>query len=158
MNYFLDTNILVLYLREHPLVKNLREIFHLEVNPNELFTSVICIGELKSLAIQNKWSLKRTLAIDGLRNFMIIVDELEESVLERYAEIDAFSQGRLEGKPLAGSSRNMGKNDLWIAATASVLHATLITTDKDFQHLHTQFLEVAYFDLNKTDNTENTEK
>lgn len=147
MNYFLDTNILVLYLREHPLVKNLREIFHLEINPNELFTSAICIGELKSLAIQNKWGLKRLIAIDGLRSFMIVVDELEESVLERYAEIDAFSQGRLEEKPLTGSSRNMGKNDLWIAATASVLNATLITTDKDFQHLHTHFLEVAYFDI-----------
>lgn len=149
MNYFLDTNILVLYLREHPLVKNLQEIFHLEINPNELFTSAICIGELKSLAIQNKWGLKRTLAIDGLWNFMIVVDELEAMVLERYAEIDAFSQGRLKEKPFTGSSRNMGKNDLWIAATASVLNATLITTDKDFQHLHTHFLEVAYFEINK---------
>ena len=149
MNYFLDTNILVLYLRQHSLVKNLREIFHLEISPNELFTSAICIGELKSLALQNKWGIKRTLAIDGLRNFMIVVDELEEMVLERYAEIDAFSQGRLEEKPLTGSSRNMGKNDLWIAATASILNATLITTDKDFQHLHTHFLEVAYFEINK---------
>lgn len=149
MNYFLDTNILVLYLREHPLVKNLQEIFHLDIDPNELFTSAICIGELKSLAIQNKWGSRRTLAVDGLRNFMIVVDELEEIVLERYAEIDAFSQGRLEGRQLIGSARNMGKNDLWIAATASVLNATLITTDKDFQHLHTHFLEVAYFDLNK---------
>lgn len=147
MRYFLDTNILVLYLREHPLVRNLREIFHLGIDPNEIFTSAICIGELKSLAIQNKWGLKRTLAIDGLYNFVIVVDELKENVLERYAEIDAFSQGRLEGKPLTGSSRNMGKNDLWIAATASILNATLITTDKDFQHLHTQFLEVAYFEI-----------
>ncbi len=77
------------------------------------------------------------------------MDQLEEMLLERYAEIDAFSQGRLEEKPLTGSSRNMGKNDLWIAATASVLNATLITTDKDFQHLHTHFLEVAYFEINK---------
>jgi len=37
----------------------------------------------------------------------------------------------------------MGKNDLWIAATASVLEATLLTTDFDFDHLKGVFLEVA---------------
>jgi tRNA(fMet)-specific endonuclease VapC len=30
----------------------------------------------------------------------------------------------------------MGKNDLWIAATARAASATLITTDTDFDHLH----------------------
>jgi len=34
----------------------------------------------------------------------------------------------------------MGKNDLWIAATAHVTGATLLTTDKDFDHLDPQFL------------------
>jgi predicted nucleic acid-binding protein len=44
------------------------------------------------------------------------------------------------------SSRNMGKNDIWIAATASVLNATLVTTDADFDHLNGVFLTVAYID------------
>lgn len=44
------------------------------------------------------------------------------------------------------SSRNMGKNDLWIAAAASVLNAKLLTTDKDFDHLNEEFLEVIYID------------
>lgn len=43
----------------------------------------------------------------------------------------------------------MGKNDLWIAATASVLEATLITTDKDFGHLDTKYLKLVLVDLNK---------
>jgi predicted nuclease of predicted toxin-antitoxin system len=30
----------------------------------------------------------------------------------------------------------MGKNDLWIAAIASVLKAVILTTDADFDHLH----------------------
>jgi tRNA(fMet)-specific endonuclease VapC len=34
----------------------------------------------------------------------------------------------------------MGKNDLWIAATASVLNIPLITTDNDFIHLDKTFL------------------
>lgn len=32
----------------------------------------------------------------------------------------------------------MGKNDLWIAATAYVTGATLLTTDADFDHLPTE--------------------
>ena len=40
----------------------------------------------------------------------------------------------------------MGKNDIWIAATASVLDATLLTTDKDFDHLNNEFLNVIWLD------------
>jgi predicted nucleic acid-binding protein len=41
----------------------------------------------------------------------------------------------------------MSKNDLWMAATASVLDTTLLTTDNDFEHLHNEFLQVAKIDL-----------
>jgi tRNA(fMet)-specific endonuclease VapC len=30
----------------------------------------------------------------------------------------------------------MGKNDVWIAATAKATDVVLLTTDKDFDHLH----------------------
>nr|WP_157618605.1 hypothetical protein [Spirosoma spitsbergense] len=43
----------------------------------------------------------------------------------------------------------MDKNDLWIAATASLLEAILITTDKDFDHLHGRFIEVIWIDPSK---------
>ena len=36
----------------------------------------------------------------------------------------------------------MGKNDLWIAATAALLGLKLVTTDADFNHLHQIFIEV----------------
>ena len=35
-------------------------------------------------------------------------------------------------------------NDLWIAATAYVYQLTLITTDKDFDHLKTEYCRVEY--------------
>lgn len=41
----------------------------------------------------------------------------------------------------------MGKNDLWIAATASAFGITLVTTDKDFDHLNGVFLEVKYINI-----------
>jgi tRNA(fMet)-specific endonuclease VapC len=54
-----------------------------------------------------------------------------------YARLDAYSQGRLRGQPLpvGMTARNMGKNDLWIAATAWYLDLPLHTADNDFDHL-----------------------
>lgn len=40
------------------------------------------------------------------------------------------------------SARNMGKNDLWIAATAAMSEATLLTTDNDFDHLDGHYFKV----------------
>ena len=40
----------------------------------------------------------------------------------------------------------MGKNDLWIAATASVLKANLLVIDHDFDHLDGVFLNRIYID------------
>ncbi len=78
---------------------------------------------------------------------IIVIDINAEDILNRYAEIDAFSQGRLDSKKSNFTARNMGKNDLWIAATASVLDATLLTTDNDFDHLQNEFLQVAKIDI-----------
>ena len=70
--------------------------------------------------------------------------DITERLLPSYARIDAYSQGKLEMKPLpAGmSARNMGKNDLWIAATALFFELELHTTDKDFDHLDALGLKV----------------
>lgn len=40
------------------------------------------------------------------------------------------------------SARNMGKNDLWIAATTAVSNATLITANNDFDHLNFEFIRI----------------
>ncbi len=48
-------------------------------------------------------------------------------VFKAYAAIDAYSESK---------GISMGKNDVWIAASAHTLQALLLTTDKDFDHLH----------------------
>jgi len=73
---------------------------------------------------------------------LIIIDINSEDITEKYAEIDAYSQGKLIDNPLPMSSRNMGKNDIWIAATTFVTKSTLLTTDKDFSHLHNKYFPV----------------
>jgi|GEM_PF-5182114 len=37
----------------------------------------------------------------------------------------------------------LGKNDLWIAATASVLDMDFLTSDKDFVHLDGAYIRLA---------------
>jgi tRNA(fMet)-specific endonuclease VapC len=147
MSFFLDTNILLAYLRKHALVRTLQDRFELGTEPYHIYTSAICIGELKSIGIRNKWGERRLKEIDELADLFFVIDTIESFVVDRYAEIDAFSQGRLPGRKLDCSARNMGKNDLWIASVASMLNATLITTDSDFDHLQTHFLNVARFEL-----------
>lgn len=64
--------------------------------------------------------------------------------MDAYADIDTYSQGKhLQYLPPQGfSARNMGKNDLWIAATAFLLDIPLLTKDSDFDHLHPNFIQV----------------
>ena len=147
MRYVLDTNIVLAYLRKHTIWNLIEEPFEIYDSETIVFVPAVVIGELESIAVQNDWGQKKKQDLEVFVNEFIRVDQLNDEIITAYSKIDAFSQGRLEGKPLNDSARNMGKNDLWIAATASILDATLITTDKDFQHLHTHFLQVAYFEL-----------
>jgi tRNA(fMet)-specific endonuclease VapC len=41
----------------------------------------------------------------------------------------------------------MGKNDLWIAATASVTNSRLISSDKDFNHLNGEYLDLLLIEI-----------
>ncbi len=143
MRYILDTNILLHYLRASNVSLKIEEIYRpLDSTQNEAILSVVSIGEIKALAKINHWGEKKLEKLEQLLEELLITDIHSEDVIERYAKIDAFSHGKLENRPLNMSSRNMGKNDLWIAATASVLNATLLTTDLDFNHLHHEFLMV----------------
>jgi len=102
------------------------------------------LGEIRSTAIQNKWGTNKREKLEKLLKDILTVPVKTKDLILRYAEIDAFSQGKFDGLtlPVSLSSRNMGKNDIWIAATASVLQAKLLTTDSDFDHLAGVFLDI----------------
>jgi tRNA(fMet)-specific endonuclease VapC len=140
MRYVLDTNILLHYLRVTELSKWIDSQYNpLDSSVNEAIISVVSVGEIRALAKINRWGRTRLEKIDDLLDELLITDINSEDIIERYADIDAFSQGRAIDKPLGITARNMGKNDLWIAAMASVLEATLLTTDQDFNHLTPEF-------------------
>ena len=75
----------------------------------------------------------------------VVVEVRYEALVDLYAQIDAYSQGKISsenGRQLGTSARNMGKNDLWIAATAALTDAVLLTSDQDFAHLDGVFITV----------------
>ena len=116
----------------------------------QLFISVVNLAEAQSLVVQWNWPATKVEKLTSLiANFICIdIEQNNDWLINNYVEIDAFSQGKQaapNGQPLNSSSRNMGKNDLWIAATAYALGASLFTTDADFDHLNNVFFKVQQF-------------
>lgn len=148
MEYLLDTNIVLIYARGNNLTKKIEEELQLLSGDNQLVISVVTVGEIKSLAIKNSWGERKVAKLSQLLYKFIVADINVEEITERYAEIDAYSQGKLPGKKGKFNSRNMGKNDLWIAATGSVLQVVIVTTDGDFDHLDGEYIKLKKVDIN----------
>lgn len=149
MKYLLDTNIIVLLSRNSSQSKQLAVQNKFLENPSNLFISVVTLGELNSLAQQLGYSAERIKRIDQLISDTTILDLSHQEIINYYGEIDAFSQGKSNKYTSHFSARNMGKNDLWIAATAAQYDLTLVTTDKDFDHLEGSFIQLEYVDLKR---------
>lgn len=142
MIYLFDSNIVLHYVRQSDLMQNIEQQFDPFGPGNESWLCVVSKGELRSIAIQNQWGKAKRNRLEALMNDFYPADIFAEEVIDCYAEIDAFSQNKLPGKTLAGTSRNMGKNDLWIAAVAHILGAKMLTSDKDFDHLDGIYLDL----------------
>ncbi|MFN0016594.1 MAG: PIN domain-containing protein [Saprospiraceae bacterium] len=144
MDFVLDTNILVHFVRSDAHIRQLDDRFHLFAPENSTFVSLVSVGEIRSLAFQLNWGeakiQRMNFFLHALNPFPVESDEIAAA----YADLDAYSQclHPRYPTPTGMSSRNMGKNDLWIAATAILFNATLLTTDADFEHLAPLFLKV----------------
>jgi len=139
MNLLFDTNVLIYLARDY---QN-RILSTINPENKQIFLSVATLGELKSISIQNNWGSKKWEVLDAIIDECILV-EINDNLIETYSEIDSYSQRKNPkfGTYIFDTPRNMGKNDLWIAATGSFLNLKLITTDSDFDHLNKVFLHV----------------
>lgn len=146
MIYVLDTNILLAISQGKRAY--FEKIFDFASPTNDLVISAVTIGEMRSLAGLRKWGSVKLNDMEDLFKEFIIVDINNDPLLNAYAEIDVYSLSHHPTKSLKTTARKMGKNDLWIAATTSVLKATLITTDKDFEHLDNVFLTLICIEPN----------
>lgn len=146
MDYLLDTNILVIYGRASDIAKQIEEKYNLFNPQNSLAISVVSLGEIDAFIKKIGLGEKRQKKIKTITSKLAKVQVNSKEIISKYGDIDAYSQGKLHNKGKF-SARNMGKNDIWIAATASVYGLTLLTTDKDFDHLKESFIQLAYIDI-----------
>lgn len=146
MNYTLDTNIILFFQKYPKFKRRVDEKFGLNNPEVNAIISVVVVAELTSIALKNNWGEKRIEELNATLESFIIIDIKHNKIIDVYAQIDAFSQNKLPNKPLKTTARNMGKNDIWIAATASLTNSQLLTTDKDFTHLDKAFLDLQVID------------
>jgi len=135
-----ETNILIHYIRQTAIMEQTEQTFDPFAVGQQPILCVVAVGEIRSIALQAKWGSRTLSELENLISKFLIADIRAKTVLAKYAEIDAYSQANHPTLSSPFSPRNMGKNDLWIAA--AVLGATLLTTDKDFDHLDKTFLDL----------------
>lgn len=147
MNYIvLDTCSILHILRGNDLGKKINEYLETIENPI-LVISVVTKAELNSIKTKFGWGASKTKILDDFINSVtcININNSDSDLIDSYVKIDSYSQGKSldkDGNKLNSSSKNMGKNDLWIASTANVLDCTLVTCDGDFTHLNGTMIDV----------------
>jgi len=142
MTYLIDTNIIVHFVRDLALYKAVENDYQIFESPNKVVISEVSIGEIYSLSKRNRWGERRMERLERFLSSLTVAPiSYHPDIYRAYAIIDAYSQSKHPtfSLPQGMTARNMGKNDVWIAATAYILRATLVTTDKDFDHLQRFF-------------------
>lgn len=141
MKYLLDTSAIVHYLKFKSVYKRMEKDLSPFGEENIAMVSIVTLGELKSLGLRNDWDGKMQSQLAEILTICSVIP-ISNDIIELYAEIDAYSKGQHDTLELEDDIILMGKNDLWIAATASVTNAKLITIDKDFSHLADHYLDL----------------
>mgnify|MGYP002785455141 CR=1 FL=1 len=129
--YLLDTNILVHYVRGGHVQQRIEAEYRLLATPEAPLLCYVSEAEIRSLAVQLGWEAVRLNQLGYLLTMVRRIHIHEPHILQAYVAIDSHS---------VASGVTMGKNDLWIAAVAHVTGATLLTTDRDFDHLQERYL------------------
>jgi tRNA(fMet)-specific endonuclease VapC len=134
--YLIDTNVVIALVRNNDLGKYLEKTYQFSRRLG-LFTSVVVLGEAAALALKLRWNEFKQRRLSKVLDLPRHLNIFEPNVLQNYAEIDAYSES---------IGKKMGKNDLWIAATAKRYDLSLLTTDKDFDHLHPKHIDLIWVD------------
>jgi tRNA(fMet)-specific endonuclease VapC len=133
----LDTGIVVHLIRYSSLGQRIDSQYGLSDRQVRPLVSIVTVGELAAFAEKRGWGERKRMALLDLVRELTVVDISSGEVIDRYAKIDALSEKQ---------GRQMGKNDLWIAATAAATGAWLLTTDKDYDHLHPDTIHREWID------------
>jgi len=136
--YLFDTNILVHLIREDATGLEIKARFSpFTKDPKPLICNVTD-GELRSLSLQFSWGKQKVDKMNFALDYFGRVPIESMDMMTAYAAIDFFSMSQ---------GIKMGKNDLWIAAATYISGSQLLSTDTDFDHLASSFIQVNRVEL-----------
>src|SRR5947199_314288 len=134
--YLLDTSVLLALVRGKDLGKFIQQTFGLANPALRSLISIVTHGEIWALAERNNWPPQKREALEKVLASLVTIDLNVGEIIKAYVEIDKLNQSVPKG------ARQVSNNDIWIAATARAANASLLTTDRDFLHLHPHYLFV----------------
>ena len=135
--FLLDTCVLVHLVRGDASGVQIQRDYNLKAFYHECLISVVTRGEMEKLGREFGWAPPKLEKMRSLLDQLITEDINSESIIANYAEIDHFSGLR---------GHKMGKNDVWIAATAKSTGYQLMTMDRDFDHLDGVHISLLFVD------------
>ena len=146
-NIVIDTCVFIHIVRDTATGKKCLEELEKYYEAANVIVSVATKAELESFIAQNNWGKPKIERLNKILEEITYIDisNADQLLIDSYTEIDAFSKRKIKDKSgnlLNGSASKMGKNDLWIAATAFSLDIPLMTTDGDFDHLNGSMMNV----------------
>ncbi|WP_419161340.1 PIN domain-containing protein [Candidatus Palauibacter sp.] len=146
----LDTNILLGLTRKAPWAEHAYREFDLGNREVVTFTSIVCKGEILAIAEKRRWARAKRRRLEQVLDQFPTVSIDDPQIVRAYARIDAWTRGAAVDSPGAAPPPKpalpMGKNDLWIAATAHAAGAALLSTDGDFTRLDGVWLKFSLVD------------
>lgn len=131
----LDTSIVVDVARNNRSGQAILETYSLKSRADRPLISVITTGEMLGIAKSQDWTPDKTNVLHELLAEFVKL-ELTPEVVEAYSDLVAICRQK---------NHTMGQqNDMWIAATAKVTGAVLLTGDSGFNWLNPHFIRVEY--------------
>ncbi|WP_433931786.1 PIN domain-containing protein [Sorangium cellulosum] len=136
----LDTVVVLHLVRGNETGRRIDAAMSLSGRAERPLISIITVGEALGFAQYRGWGEDKLERLRAYLDQFVAIDIHDEGVFEAYAAMHAF---------LVRRGRKLSDNDIWIAACARAASATLITTDKDFDPLHGEFIQRIYFESKK---------
>jgi len=146
--YVLDTGIVLGLFKGASYARYVLDRYQPFSAPNLAVQSIVSAAELDAMGFRRRWGNPKLEKLEQLVRKIPQQDINHPRIIRQYVEIDAYRHnGHPNQKlPSGQSAFAMGDNDIWIAATAVAMNASLLTTDKDFLPLNDTFLQVIYID------------
>ena len=128
MAYLLDTGLLLNTLRNSISYQAIDHQLGLLRGGFQPMASYVSAGEILAIAGKKGWGAKKLSELQQLLQKLVLLPIDRPAIYETYAELAVENEKK---------GRNVGQNDLWIAATAIEYRLTVLTFDADFERTPT---------------------